>query len=359
MPGIPQNFPNGIAVLAKCAIPSSVVPTEAAQVLDVINAVSTAATDATAKATAARNAAIAAIAPALQAYVPPALTSLQIKTDLGYTPMDAASLGQANGPCRLGPDGKILANEFPTGFGINHVFTTASQASMLTLAATIGDAAKVTGDGTAWMYAGPDPTVLANWVQITNNNDVTSVNGHNGPDVSLTSNDVPEGATNLYMTTARSNALLAQAATASATAIAAALVTAATDAQSKADLALQAAEAADSLTTPLSFSATLLDNQSAPLSIAALNTAIGTDADALSIDVILSRGAKSAYYKLMVSLKSGQNTGALEPIGVENGGAMGVSFSLTISGTTAHVMYATDSQGAPVTAKFVVTRLKF
>jgi hypothetical protein len=355
---IPTNIPS-LVVGLKCVVPAPASAPEAAQLANVTAATFLASADATAKANTAQANAIAAIAPALAAYTPPPLTALQITTDLGYTPLDAAKLGAASGAAKLDAAGKILASEFPTGFGINHVFTTTTQASMLTLAATVGDAAKVTGDGTAWMFAGGDPTQLVNWVQITNNNDVTSVNGHNGPAVSLTSDDMPEGNTNLYMTTARSNALLAQAAAAAATAVAGGVTTAEAFATTAVNNALAQALAADSAASPLTFSATLLDAQAAPLSIAALNTNIGVDADALEVNVIMNRGAKSAYYKLMVSLKSGQNTGALEPIGCENGGAMGVTFSLSVSGTTAHVQYATDSQGQPVTAKFSVTRLKF
>jgi hypothetical protein len=42
---------------------------------------------------------------------------------LGYTPVDRATLGQANGPAKLGSDGKVLASELPATAGLEVAFS--------------------------------------------------------------------------------------------------------------------------------------------------------------------------------------------------------------------------------------------
>lgn len=76
-------------------------------------------------------------------------------------------------------DGKIQSKNLPP-LAINDVFTVASQAAMLALDAQRGDAAVRTDINTAYFLSTDDPTILANWIDITPGTYVTSLDGESG-----------------------------------------------------------------------------------------------------------------------------------------------------------------------------------
>lgn len=89
--------------------------------------------------------------------------------------------GQPNGYASLDSGGKVPSAQLPS-LAINDTFVVASEAAMLALAADQGDIA-VRTDLTpreTFILQGADPTVLANWVQISSGGEVASVNGMTG-----------------------------------------------------------------------------------------------------------------------------------------------------------------------------------
>jgi hypothetical protein len=75
--------------------------------------------------------------------------------------------------------GKIKTSLLPS-LAITDTFVVASQAAMLALTAERGDVAIRTDNGNSYILSADDPTVLANWLQLTIAAPVTSVNGHTG-----------------------------------------------------------------------------------------------------------------------------------------------------------------------------------
>jgi hypothetical protein len=117
--------------------------------------------------------------------------------------LDASEKGAVNGVAELGADGKIPSSQLPA-IAITDTFVVASESSMLALTAEKGDVAVRTDLNKSFILLGSDPAVLADWQELLTPTDaVQSVNGQTGA-VSLDSDDVSEGSTNLYYTTARS-----------------------------------------------------------------------------------------------------------------------------------------------------------
>ncbi|GEM_PF-3793346 len=109
----------------------------------------------------------------------------------GYGITDAVNvslLAAANGVATLGADGKVLAAQLPA-FTINEVYPVASQAAMLALAANVGDVAVRSDLGVSFMLSQTPATTLANWVEMSTPNQVTSVAGRQGT-ITLTFADI-------------------------------------------------------------------------------------------------------------------------------------------------------------------------
>lgn len=100
--------------------------------------------------------------------------------------------------------GKLPSSQVPP-LAITNTFVVANQAAMLALStAEEGDVAIVTGDTATYILQQSPYSTLANWKKIvTPYNGVQSVNGKSGANVSLTTDDVPEGVTNKYYTDTR------------------------------------------------------------------------------------------------------------------------------------------------------------
>jgi hypothetical protein len=75
--------------------------------------------------------------------------------------------------------GKVPASQLPS-VAINDVHAVSSQAEMLALAAVEGDVAVRSDNSLTYLLVGSDPSVLANWVQMTTAASVTSVAGKTG-----------------------------------------------------------------------------------------------------------------------------------------------------------------------------------
>jgi len=111
---------------------------------------------------------------------------------------------QANGVATLGADAKIPANQLPA-LAITEVYVVATITDRDNLTGIeTGDVCKVTdsdgqGRPQTYIYDG------ATWLDIQETSDVMTVNGKTG-DVVLTTDDITEGATNLYYTDARADA---------------------------------------------------------------------------------------------------------------------------------------------------------
>lgn len=143
------------------------------------------------------------------------LSSANVTAALGFTPLDAAKLGQANGVASLDGSGLIPSSQLPA-IAVTDTFEVATQAAMLALTAQKGDVAIRTDLSKTFILADTDASVLANWKELKTPTDlVLSVNGQTGT-VSLTSSNISEG-TNLYYTDARFDTRLAAKSTSNLT----------------------------------------------------------------------------------------------------------------------------------------------
>lgn len=123
-----------------------------------------------------------------------------------------AEIGAANGVATLNASGKLTASQVPA-IAVTDTFVVNSQAAMLALStAETGDVAVRTDLSKSFILAGTDPSVLADWQELLTPTDaVLSVNSQTGI-VVLDTDDVAEGATNLYYTDGRAQAAVTGAA---------------------------------------------------------------------------------------------------------------------------------------------------
>lgn len=125
----------------------------------------------------------------------------QAEADI-LTKIPLSQKGTANGVATLGSDGKVPSAQIPA-LSIVEPFVVTSESEMLALNAQTGDVAMRTDINKTFILSSNSPTVLADWKEVlTPAAPVQSVNGFTGH-VSLTSDNVNEGSTNLYFTTTR------------------------------------------------------------------------------------------------------------------------------------------------------------
>jgi hypothetical protein len=126
--------------------------------------------------------------------------------------IDATQKAANNGVATLGNDGKIPSNQIPSvSFQSANVVT--SEANMLALSgAVVGSIAIRTDVNKNFVLSALPATTLLNWIELATPNSVTSVNGSAGPNVTLTSDNVTEGATNKYFTDVRTRGALSASA---------------------------------------------------------------------------------------------------------------------------------------------------
>ena len=131
------------------------------------------------------------------------LSSGQISSTITqYTDTDADARitlqkGANNGICELDANGLVPTNHLPP-LAITDVHVVADEAARLALVAQEGDVAIQTDDSSSWIYDG------SAWVAFGVSGAVVSVNGQTGT-VSLDSDDISEGSSNLYYTSTRVN----------------------------------------------------------------------------------------------------------------------------------------------------------
>lgn len=115
----------------------------------------------------------------------------------------AASLkGAASGVAELDASGKVPAAQIPA-IAITDVNVVASESEQLALTnQEAGDVAKRTDITKTFIHNGGTAGTMDDWTELTADGDVLSVNGQVGA-VSLDTDDISEGSTNLYFTDAR------------------------------------------------------------------------------------------------------------------------------------------------------------
>ncbi len=122
--------------------------------------------------------------------------------------IDASQKAANNGLATLGNDGKIPSVQIPA-ISFQSVNVVNSETSMLTLSGlVVGSIAIRTDINKNFVLSATPSSTLSNWVELATPNSVTSINAYAGPNVVLTSDDVAEGTTNKYFTTARAKAVL-------------------------------------------------------------------------------------------------------------------------------------------------------
>ncbi|NDD55217.1 hypothetical protein EBZ39_15365, partial [bacterium] len=103
--------------------------------------------------------------------------------------------GVANGLAELDGSGRIPSAQLPA-IALTDVHVVANNAARDALSVEEGDVAIVSGDGKSYIYDG------SAWQELSAAGYVLSVNGQTGS-VTLDSDDVSEGSSNLYHTSAR------------------------------------------------------------------------------------------------------------------------------------------------------------
>ena len=108
----------------------------------------------------------------------------------------------------LDSNGKLSSSVLPS-LAVTDVFTAASQAAMLALSAQKGDICVRTDNNEVYILTADGASTLSNWTQINvPSGGVTSVNTKTGV-VTLGTDDIAEGTTNLYWTSSRFNTAFA------------------------------------------------------------------------------------------------------------------------------------------------------
>ena len=112
--------------------------------------------------------------------------------------INAAEKGANSGVATLDASGKIPSVQIPAiSFQSANVVT--SQSEMLALSNAVeGSIAIRTDNNKNYVLSTTPAATLSNWIELATPNAVTSVNGLAGPNVSLTTNNITEGATNKY-----------------------------------------------------------------------------------------------------------------------------------------------------------------
>jgi len=112
--------------------------------------------------------------------------------------IDATQKGSNNGVATLGSDGKIPSSQIPA-ISFQSANVVANQAAMLAITgAQVGSMAIRTDNSKNYVLSVLPASNLANWIELSTPTSVTSVNGNAGPAVTLTTNDIAEGANNKY-----------------------------------------------------------------------------------------------------------------------------------------------------------------
>ncbi|MFM6913936.1 MAG: beta strand repeat-containing protein, partial [Aquirufa sp.] len=115
----------------------------------------------------------------------------------------ATEKGANNGVATLGVNGKIPSNQIPA-ISFQNVNVVNSDAAMTAISgAQVGSIAIRTDNNNNYVLSALPSTTLSNWIALATPLYVSSVNGQAGPNVSLTTNDLPEGTTNKYYTDAK------------------------------------------------------------------------------------------------------------------------------------------------------------
>lgn len=115
----------------------------------------------------------------------------------------SSSRSAANGVAPLGADGKVPDAFLPPQH-LAEPFVVNSQAAMLALSsAAKGDFAIRTDSNITYVLKQTPATAYSNWVLLPQSAGIQTINGKTGPNASITSDDVPEGAANFYATAAR------------------------------------------------------------------------------------------------------------------------------------------------------------
>jgi hypothetical protein len=115
----------------------------------------------------------------------------------------ATEKGANNGVATLGVNGKIPSVQIPA-ISFQNVTVVNSDATMIAISgAQVGSIAIRTDNNNNYVLSALPASTLSNWIQLASSNYISTINGIVGPNVSLTTNDVPEGITNKYYTDAK------------------------------------------------------------------------------------------------------------------------------------------------------------
>lgn len=119
------------------------------------------------------------------------------RTTLGLGSSAVLNAGSANGVATLGTDSKLTAAQIPDISLISYLGSVASQAAMLALSGQQGDWCVRSDLSTTWVITGSDPTLLANWTQLSYPSvPVQSVFGRTGNVVGVSTDYSSVGITN-------------------------------------------------------------------------------------------------------------------------------------------------------------------
>ena len=118
--------------------------------------------------------------------------------------------GSANGVATLDANGQVPTSQL-SPLALTDVFTAANETEQLALTAQEGDVCVRTDENKSYIHNGGTAGDMTDWQELLTPTDtVQSVNGQTGV-VSLDTDDINEGSTNLYYTDARADARIAAA----------------------------------------------------------------------------------------------------------------------------------------------------
>ena len=106
--------------------------------------------------------------------------------------------GSNNGVATLGVNGKIPSVQIPA-ISFQNVTVVNSDASMTAISgAVVGSIAIRTDNNNNYVLSALPASTLSNWIALATPLYVSTVNSYSGPNISLTTNDIPEGSNNKY-----------------------------------------------------------------------------------------------------------------------------------------------------------------
>ena len=118
----------------------------------------------------------------------------------GHIPL--AAIGANDGVAELDSAGLLPVNRLPA-IAVTNIYKVVSEAAQLSLSVEKGDICVRSDENRTYVALNSTNNDMGDWEEYLSPGRISSVNGSDGPDVLLNTDNIPEGSTNLYFTDAR------------------------------------------------------------------------------------------------------------------------------------------------------------